>query len=88
MRASIKQLSTQEREVLAHFYDSAPYKVLAKLISIERIELAKDTAEINGTMEEIALQNRYLTGQQYGLKRLVGELRDNFRDVNNKEQKS
>ena len=80
MKASIKKLSANERETLAHFYDTEGYKVLRKLIDIERVELAKDTAELSGTMEQIALGNRYLTGQQVSLKRLINELRENFKD--------
>ena len=79
MKSAIDQLSAGERETLARLYDSGDYKVLRKLIDIERIELAKDHVD-----ERDILQIRYLSGQVASLKKLVGTLRNNFKEVNKK----
>jgi len=77
MKSVIKMLSENERETLAHLYDTADYKVLIKLINLERLELAKDAIE-QRDIEEV----RYLAGQAVGLRKLLGTIRDNFKDRN------
>jgi hypothetical protein len=76
---SISKLSVNERETLALLYDTPYWKVIRKLIDIERLELAKDSIERTEILEV-----RHLAGQAAGLKKLVGEIKANFKDVNKK----
>lgn len=79
MKSTIVQLSANERETLALLYDKVDFTVLSKLIAIERIELAKDAIEQRDISEV-----RYLAGQSDGLKKLLGTIGNNFKDVNKK----
>lgn len=72
-KSSIEQLSAKERELLARLYETDHYKVLIRLIEIERLELAKDHVD-----ETDISTIRYLSGQARGLKKLVGTIRDNY----------
>lgn len=76
MKSPLEQLSANEREILALLYDKPDWKVLTKLISMERVELAKDALEKLDILEV-----RYLAGQSDGLKRLLGTIRNNFKDT-------
>lgn len=79
MKSTISQLTPNDREALVHLYDTVDFKVLTKLINMERIELAKDAIE-QRDMAEV----RYLAGQADGLKKLLGTIRNNFKEVNKK----
>ena len=79
MKSPIQQLSVSEREALASLYDTEYFRVLRKLIDIERIELAKDHVD-----QTDILQIRYLSGQTASLKKLVGTIRSNFKDIDKK----
>lgn len=70
MRSTLDGLGYKDKQLLAQFVDNETYKALRKLIDIERIELAKDAID-----QVDMLQVRHLSGQAYGLKRLIGTLR-------------
>lgn len=71
MKSTLEQLSSKEREALAHLYGTDAFKALRKLIDVERLELAKDHVG-----QTDILQVRYLSGQSDGLKKLVLTVRD------------
>lgn len=77
MKSPLEQLSANERETLALLYDKLDFKILTKLINIERLELAKDAIEQRDISEV-----RYLAGQSDSLKKLLGTIRKNFKEVN------
>lgn len=79
MKSTIEQLSNDDRELLALLYDKPDWKVLRKLIDIERLELAKDAIDQKDIMDV-----RYYSGQAEGLKRLVETVDQNFKDLNKK----
>lgn len=66
MKTPVDRLTQEEREILAHYYSSEGFKVLVKLIEMERLDLAKDHVE-----QVDILQVRYLSGQTASLKKLV-----------------
>lgn len=66
MKSPVDRLTQEEREILAHYYSSEGFKVLVKLIEMERLDLAKDHVE-----QVDILQVRYLSGQTASLKKLV-----------------
>lgn len=66
MKTPVDRLTQEEREILAHYYSSEGFKVLVKLIEMERLDLAKDHVE-----QVDILQVRYLSGQAASLKKLV-----------------
>jgi hypothetical protein len=77
MKSAIDQLKPNEREALAHLYDTEGYKALRRLVEIERLELAKDHVGQRDILEVVDL-----TGQTKALKKLLGTIRDNFKKVN------
>lgn len=76
MKSTIKQLTANERETLALLYDKIDFKVLTKLINIERLELAKDAIE----QQDIG-EVRYLHGQSIALQKLLGTIKENFKEL-------
>lgn len=79
MKSTLEQLSTKEREALAHFYGTEAHKVLEKLVNEERLEIAKDHVD-----QTDILQVRYLSGQASSLKKLLLTLRENYKHFNKK----
>lgn len=78
MKSAIKQLTPNDREALVHFYDTNDYKVLKKLIEIQKTELAK------AHVGQLDIQQiRYLTGQVASFNWLTGTIQDNFQEVTN-----
>lgn len=77
MKSTVEQLSPADRKALALWYDSNSYNAFRRLIDIERIELAKDA------IDQIDIkQVRYISGQAASLKRLVGTLRQIYKESN------
>ena len=58
MKSTVDQLTTKERDTLAHFYDTEAYLVLKKLASLEIVSLGKDA--LTSLDHE---QTRFLAGQ-------------------------
>jgi len=79
MKSVLEALTINEREALALLYEKPDYKALVKLVSSERIELAKDAIEQRDISDV-----RYLAGQSDGLKKLLGTIQSNYRQVNKK----
>lgn len=74
MKNTLQQLSFKEQEILAQWYNSESYKVVKKLIEIERLELTKDHLEVQDI-----LQIRYLSGQAASLKKLLVTIRQHYK---------
>ena len=80
VKSPVDRLTAEEKAVLSQFYDSEAFKVLRKLIDIERMELAKDH------VNQVDILNvRYLSGQTTALKKLVETLRDLHKKVEKDE---
>lgn len=79
MKSSLDKLTGDEKSLLAHFTGSEEYRVLFKLIDIERLELAKD--HVN---QDDIKHIKYLSGKSDGLKGLVETLIQNKKNVNKK----
>lgn len=80
MKSSLDSLSNDEKSLLAHFTGSEEYRVLFKLVEIERLELAKD--HVN---QDDIKHIKYLSGKSDGLKGLIATLKQNKKDVNKKD---
>lgn len=72
MRKTISLLSESERETLYGFYESPYFKVVKKLIEIERLELAKDALETPEQAHEFHHQAK-------SLKRFYRTIRDAYK---------
>lgn len=66
MKSPIDRLSPEEKAILANFHDSEEFKVLRKLVDMERLDLAKD--HVN---QMDILQVRFLSGKTESLKNLI-----------------
>ena len=73
IKNTIDSLPEKDRIALADLYDSAPYKVLKKLLEVQRLEIAKSCLD---TAPETL---KYLQGQAHGLKQLNLSMQDNFK---------
>lgn len=74
-KSTLDNLTGVERRALALWYDTESHKALVKLISLERLELAKD--HVDETDMSVI---RYLSGQVRGLKKLAGTIRENYKN--------
>jgi hypothetical protein len=74
MKSTLEQLSKNERDALARFYETDGYKALKRLIEIERLEIAKDHVDVSDIM-----MIRYLSGQAQSLKKLINTLTENYK---------
>lgn len=88
MKSTIEQLSYAERQALVLFYDTEAYKALKKLVEIERTALAQDSVFLDGTIEEIALQSRFLAGGSLKLKGLIKSLGEIYKESEKNNKKS
>lgn len=81
MKLTIELLSDKDRLLLADLYLDDRYKVLKKLMELQRIEYAK--GHVN---QKDILDIRFLSGKSEGLKDLNLTLKDNFKNID--KQKS
>lgn len=70
MKSAIDKLGYKDKQLLSQFFEGETYKALRNLIDIERVLLAQDHVG-----QKDMLEVRYLSGQDQGLKRLVGTLK-------------
>ena len=71
MKRTVDNLSPKDRAALARWYDSDSYKALAKLLELERLEIAKGLLIEKETNTIVFHQ-----GQADGLKRLHQTIRE------------
>lgn len=69
MKSSVDLLTSKQQELLAGFYGTEAYEALRALIDIERLELAKDTLDL----QDILIVRHY-SGQAHSLKKLIETL--------------
>lgn len=80
MKSPVDKLSAEERAILANFHSSEEFKVLRKLVDMERLELAKDHVD-----QTDILQVRYLSGGANSLKKLILTIKQLQKTLNKDE---